>query len=72
MFRIAFLRQIFTDLCFCLQDFIKIVWQLLAAVSIIGLMFTILCRGFNAIIYQRGRPFVRGSPFNRTSWGVEG
>ena len=37
MFRITFLNQIFSLICFCLQDFTKVVRLLLAAVSINGL-----------------------------------
>ena len=37
MFRMTFLNQIFSLICFCLQDFTKVVRLLLAAVSINGL-----------------------------------
>ena len=37
MFGIIFLHQIFSLICFCLQDLIKIVRLLLAAMSINGL-----------------------------------
>ena len=42
MSRLTFLQYIFFLLCFCLQDFIKIVRLLLAAVSIIGLTYSSL------------------------------
>ena len=37
MFLLTFLHEIFSRLCFCLQDIIKIVRLLLAVVSINGL-----------------------------------
>ena len=40
MFSLIFPHQIFSKLCFCLQDFIKIVRQLLAAVSVNGLRYS--------------------------------
>ena len=39
---LTFFLQIFSKICFCLKDIIKIVWLLLAAVSINGLRLIII------------------------------